>query len=89
MTYKEIYEAKRETFCTLAECMSKISCVFEKLSKSCRPELFELIDVLESEQNDLNFANEEADAIGKYFSSKGYDKQTMEFMITRIMNYWN
>ena len=89
MRYEKIKETKRDILCNLADCMSQISCAFDKLSSSCRPELKELIAVLESEQNEFAFANEEADAIGKYFRDKGYDKETMQLMVKHIMTYWN
>lgn len=89
MKHEKIKETKRDILCNLADCMSQISCAFDKLSNSCRPELKELITVLENEQDEFAFANEEANAIGKYFRDKGYDKETMQLMVEHIMNYWN
>lgn len=89
MKHEKIKETKRDILCNLADCMSQISCAFDKLNNSCRPELKELFSVLESEQNEFAFANEEAEAIGKYFRDKGYSKETMQLMVERIMNYWN
>ncbi len=89
MLYDKIKESNRDILHSLAVCINQVSNSFEEINGLCRPELIELIAVLESEQNEFAFANEEANAIGKYFRDKGYSKETMQLMVKHIMDYWN
>ena len=82
----DITETKKSLLNMMCECIFKISEDMELLKKEYDNSLIDLLVVLKFNQNDLNFANDEAKAIGLYLKSKGYTKQDAELITNTIMD---
>ena len=84
-----IDDAKQKIMSVLADCMVQINNDIEGIKVPYSADLIELLSVLRSEQNDLTFVDNEADALAKYFRSKGCTKEIAQFICDRFMSFWN
>lgn len=82
----DITETKKSLLNLMCDCIFHISEDMEILKKEYNNPLSDLLAVLKYNQDDLNFANDEAKAIGNYLKNKGYTKQDAELITTTIMN---
>ena len=81
-----IDDFKKEMLNSICDFMILTSENLNRLKSQYSIPLVDLISVLEFNQDDINFPNEEAKAIGTYLKSKGYTKQNAEFIVKVIMN---
>ena len=82
----DITETKKSLLNMMCDCILKISKDMDLLKVEYNNNLVNLLTVLKYNQNDLNFLNDEAKAIGNYLKSKGCTKQDAELITNTIMN---
>lgn len=85
----DVNETSKDINNSIVDCLYSINTTIKNLTNKYSPSLIELLSVLESNQDDMNFINEEGTAIGKYMKDKGYSKQEIEILIFNILKYFD